>query len=134
MLFAIVMIALAIFVILIGAGIVIAMIVAICMTILAALGILSTAALTGILRRKFSSGLRALHYQVCAAIALPAGIALFWAGARLFGSETPIATILIIGGAAGICAGLAVAFILDHIAGMAYRHLRKPSMPAIERP
>jgi len=135
MLFMIAMMALAIFIILIGVGIVIAVIAAGFCLILISLGILSTAALTGILRRKFSSGLRALHYQVCAAAALPAGVAGFWGISYLFGSEMPFPAILIIGSASGICAGLVIAFVLDHAAGIAYRYYTKsktpPQTPAI---
>jgi|TARA_B110000037_G_C17127882_1_gene509251 hypothetical protein len=135
MMLAITLILLAVVLIIFAIGIVLAIIIAVCCLILVSLGIVSTAALTGILRQKFSSGLRALHYQLCAAVALPAGIVAFWLGVWLFSSDIPLPAILIIGSAAGICAGLVVAFVLDHAVGLAYRHFKRPpteSTTAIE--
>lgn len=111
--------------ILLGICLAVAVITAICLLILVALGILSTAALTGILRRKFSSGLRALHYQACAAIALPVGAALAWLGVWLLGSTSHLPFALAIGALAGICAGLSIAYILDRAAVAAYLHFEK---------
>ncbi len=122
---AITLIALFVVLVLFVISIVIVAITTVCLLILIALGIISTATLTGILRRKFSSGLRALHYQLCAAVGLPAGIAAFWGGVWLFSSDIPAPAILVIGGAIGICTGLIIAFILDHAAGIAYRQLSK---------
>jgi len=131
MLFVMTMIALCVFIILIGIGIVLALVTAAFCFLLVTLGILSTSALTGIFRGKFSSGLRALHYQACAALALPAGIAIFWAISEILGSELPFPAILIIGSAAGICAGLVFAFVLDKAALILYRRFAKkpPASP-----
>ena len=137
MMLAMTLIALFVVLLLFVIAVVLVAIAAVCSIILISLGIVSTAALTGLLRRKFSSGLRALHYQVCAAVGLPAGVAGFWGIAYLLGSEMPFAAILIIGGAAGICAGLVIAFVLDHAAGIAYRYYTKsktpPQTPAIRQ-
>lgn len=103
----------------------IAAITAVCLLVLIALGILSTSALTGILRRKFSSGLRALHYQACAVIALPVGAALAWLAVRLFGAPSQLPVALAIGAISGICAGLTIAYILDRAATAAYRYFEK---------
>lgn len=125
MLFVFTLIALAVVLIIFAIGVVLAIIIAACCLILVSLGIISAAALTGILRRKLSSGLRALHYQVCAVVALPAGIGFFWGGLWLFSSDMPLPAIIIIGSASGICAGLVIAFVLDHAAGLAYQYLSK---------
>lgn len=104
---------------------VLAAITAVCLLALIALGILSTSALTGILRRKFSSGLRALHYQACAAIALPVGAALAWLAVWLFDFTQNLPAALAIGGLAGVLAGLTIAYILDRAAMAAYLYFEK---------
>jgi hypothetical protein len=108
-----------------GICLAVAAITAVCLLVLIALGILSTSALTGILRRKFSSGLRALHYQACAAIALPVGAALAWLAVWLFDSTSHLPAALAIGAISGICAGLTIAYILDRAATMAYLYFEK---------
>lgn len=109
----------------IGICLAVAAITAFCLLVLVALGILSTSALTGIVRHKFSSGLRALHYQVCAAIALPVGAALAWLAVRLFDSPSHLPAALAIGALSGICAGLTIAHILDRAATAAYQYFEK---------
>ena len=89
------------------------------------LGMLFTSALTGIVRRKFSSGLRALHYQAYAVIALPVGAGLAWLAVRLFGSPSQLPVALVIGALSGICAGLTIAYILDRAAMAAYLYFEK---------
>lgn len=111
--------------VLLGICLAVAVITAVCLLVLIALGILSTSALTGILRRKFSSGLRALHYQVCAAIALPVGAALAWLAVWLSGSTSHLPAALAIGAISGICAGLTIAYILDRAAMAAYLYFEK---------
>lgn len=119
------LLAILVMLVVLGICLAVAAITAVCLLILVALGILSTAALTGILRRKFSSGIRALHYQVCAAIALPAGAALAWLAVWLFDSTSHLPVALAIGSLAGICAGLTIAFILDRAAMVAYSYFEK---------
>lgn len=111
--------------IVLGICLAIAAITAVCLLVLIALGILSTSALTGLLRRKFSSGLRALHYQACAAIALPVGAALAWLAIWLFDTTAHLPTALAIGAFSGICAGLAIAYILDRAATAASLNFEK---------
>lgn len=89
------------------------------------LGILLTSALTGILQRKFSSGLRALHHQACAVLALPVGAGLAWLAVRLFGSPSQLSVALVIGVLSGICAGLTIAYILNRAAMAAYLYFEK---------
>lgn len=111
--------------IVIGLCLAVAAITAVCLLVLIALGIISTSALTGILRRKFSSGLRALHYQACAAIALPVGAGLAWLAVWLFDSTSHLPVALAIGSVSGICAGLTIAHILDRAAMAAFRYFER---------
>lgn len=111
--------------ILLGICLAVAAITAFCLLVLIALGILSTSAITGIIRRKFSSGLRALHYQACAAIALPVGAALAWLVVWLLDSTAHLPAALAIGALSGVCAGLAIAYILDRAAMAAYVYFGK---------
>ncbi len=124
-LFLMALLAILVMLIVLGICLAVAVVTAICLMILVALGILSTAALTGIIRRKFSSGLRALHYQACAAVALPVGAALAWLGVQLFDSTSHLPVALAVGSVAGICAGLTIAFILDRAAVVIYSHFEK---------
>jgi hypothetical protein len=125
MLFLMALLAILVMLIVLGICLAVAVVTAICLMILVALGILSTAALTGIIRRKFSSGLRALHYQACAAIALPVGAALAWLAVWLFDSTSHLPFALAIGSLAGICAGLTIAFTLDRAAVAIYSYFEK---------
>ena len=129
MLFAFVLIGICIVLILIGVGIVITAIVAISTAILTALGIVSSAAFIGILRRRFSSGFRALHYQLFAVTALPAGIGALWLGSHFLTTNLRHRDILAIGSIAGICGGLLLAFAFDRLASFAYRRFVSPSIP-----
>ena len=114
---------------LVGVGIVATGIAALSATILVALGIVSSAALVGILRRRFSSGFRAFHYQVCAIAAIPAGVGALWLGAHLFTTHLRHRDILAIGSVAGILSGLVLAFAFDRLASIAYRRFVTPPIP-----
>ena len=129
MLFAFALIGICIVLVLVGVGIVVAAIVAISAAILTALGIVSSAAFIGILRRRFSSGFRALHYQLFAVAALPAGIGALWLGSHFFTTHLRHRDILAIGSIAGISGGLLIAFAFDRLAGFAYRRFVLPSIP-----
>lgn len=107
--------------VLIGIGIVIALLIAAAVSLLIALGITSSAVLIGLLRRRFSSGLRALHYQIFAFAAMPAGIGILWLGNWLTARDMQPRFIMITGALAGACGGLALAFAFDIIARMLYR-------------
>lgn len=113
MLFMMMIFAILIMLVLLGICFAIAAITAACLLVLVALGILSSSALIGVFRRKFSSGLRALHYQVCSAIALPVGAALAWLGVWLFDANDHLPIAFAIGALSGVCAGLTIAYILD---------------------
>jgi len=131
MLFPFALVGICIVLFLIGAGIVVATIVAISTSILVAFGIISSAAFVGILRRRFSSGLRAFHYQICAVATIPAGIGALWVGAHFFTMHLRHRDIFTIGTVAGISAGLLSAFAFDRLAGIAYRHFVTPSISDI---
>lgn len=122
-LFVVAMVAIATVLVLVGVGIVLAAVVVAAAAALAAIGVVSSAALIGVLRRRLSSGLRALHYQVFALAALPAGMGLVWLGGRLFHSTISSAGLLVTGACSGIAAGLVLAFMLDRLAGYAHRCL-----------
>lgn len=123
MLFVMAMIGIAVILILVGVGIALAVVVIALAAGLGVIGVFSSAALIGVLRRRLSSGLRALHYQVFALAALPAGMGLVWLGGRLFHSTISSAGLLAIGACSGIAAGLVLAFMLDRLAGYAHRCL-----------
>ena len=129
MLFAFALVGICIVLFLVGVGIVVAAVVAISAAILVALGIVSSAAFIGVLRRRFSSGLRALHYQACAVATIPAGVGALWLGSHFFTTHLRHRDILAIGSVAGICGGLLLAFAFDRLAGIAYRHFVTPSIP-----
>ncbi len=107
--------------ILVGIGIAVAVVVAASVAALAGLGVVSSAVLIGLVRRRLSSGLRAFHYQICALLAIPAGIGALWLGNWLTGSQLGIGEILGIGSGAGIASGLAMAFLFDRLAVALYR-------------
>lgn len=117
----IVLIAIGTLIILIGVGIFAAAVIAAATAIMVALGITSTAVLTGLLRRRFSSGLRVLHYQLFAVAAMPAGVGILWLGTWMADSAMRPRFILITGSLAGACAGLALAFSFDLLAKALYR-------------
>lgn len=119
--FALVAILIALF--LIGVGIFVAAVVAASLAVLAGLGIVSSAVLVGMVKRRFSSGLRVFHYQIFALLSVPAGIGVLWLGSYLRQSQLSLAEILTIGSIAGIGGGLAFAFLLDRLAGLVYRRL-----------
>jgi hypothetical protein len=123
MLAAFALVALIIVLILVGIGIVLAAIVAASMAILAGLGIISSAALIGIVHRRISSGLRAFHYQLLTLLAMPAGIGALWGWARFFDRNLTDRELLVMGSISGISAGLLLAFFLDRLACIAYRRL-----------
>jgi hypothetical protein len=125
MLFLMAILGILVMLVVLGICLAVAAITAVCLLVLIALGILSTSALTGLLRRKFSSGLRALHYQACAAIALPVGAALAWLGVWFFNSSAHLPSALAIGALSGVCAGLTIACVLDRAAMTAFAWFEK---------
>ncbi len=105
-------------------SVVLGVIAAVAITILVALGIISSAAFIGLLHRRFSSGFRALHYQVCAVAAVPAAIGALWLGSHLFTLHLQPRDILTLGSIAGVCSGLMLAFAFDRLIGTALGRMR----------
>lgn len=112
--------------VLIGIGIVLGLAFLICAAVFAALGIISSSALIALYRRRFSAGLRALHYQLSALVGLPCGIGALWLDCLLFDVHLRHRYILAAGSVIGILAGIAIAFILDRFFRFIYRRLMKP--------
>ncbi len=123
MLFVIAFIAMCVVLFLVGVGIVAAAVAVASAAVLIALGIVSSSAVIGIFRRRFSSGFRALHYQLFAVAALPAGIGACWLITHFGNASLGLGGILGIGSVAGLCGGLLLAFVLDRLAGFGYRKL-----------
>lgn len=122
-LFMIAMAAICVALFLIGFGVAVAAVMAISVAALAGLGVVSSAVLIGMVRRRVSSGLRAFHYQVFALLALPAGIAVLWLGSHLTHSQLGPGEILIMGSLAGVGSGLALAFLFDRLAAALFRRI-----------
>lgn len=116
--------------VLMGIGVVLALMGIACAAILAALGIVSSSAVVALLRRRIFDGVRAFHYQVCAAVAAPAGVTLLWTASALFDLQMRLRFILPLGVLAGIVAGLSVAGMLDWTARTACRRLHSSFVSA----
>lgn len=116
-------IGLAIAAVLLGICLVLGAIVAAATALMAAAGLVSSAALVGVLRGRFSSGLRAFHYQLLGAAGLVSGIGVLWIAQHLFDLHLSHRSIALVGAAAGAAAGLITARILDLLAVLAYRKL-----------
>ncbi len=109
--------------VLVGIGIAIGLVCLAFAAVLVALGIVSSSALVAIWQRRFSAGLRALHYQVCAAAALPGGVCLLWLGTDLFALHLRHRSILLVGALGGVAAGLLLAAVLDSFGRFVRRRL-----------
>ena len=111
----------AVLLVLVGIGIVIGLASLACAAIFVAFGLMSSSALVAIFSRRFSAGLRALHYQLSALVGLPCGIGTLWLGCLLFDFHLKHRCILAIGSVIGIIAGIAIAIILDRFFRFVYR-------------
>jgi len=109
-----------VFVVLFGIGVALGLACAACAAVLVALGIVSSSAVVAVCCRRFSSGLLAFHYQLCAAVGLPAGVFVLWLGSLAFNLHLGARPILSRGSASGIAAGLLLAFAFDRLARLAY--------------
>jgi hypothetical protein len=113
--------------VLVGVGVIVGLACLTCAAILVALGIISSSALIAMFQRRFSAGLRALHYQLLALFGLPCGIGTLWLGCWLFGIHISHLYMLAIGSAVGIIAGIIIAIILDRFFLFIIRRLRLAS-------
>jgi hypothetical protein len=108
--------------VLIGLGIVLALTGLAFFALFVAFGIFSTSALVALVRRRLSSGLRALHYQLFGLATAPCGVIILGLGARLFHLHMRHRYILLFGLLAGVGAGVVVAFLFDRATRFLYRH------------
>lgn len=125
--FFIMIVFLILFLILLGVGVGIAVVMVVLCAALAGLGILSSSALIGLANRKFSSGLRAFHYQLLVAAGLPAGVCGLWLGVRLCDLSMSHREIFGLGATAGICAGFLLAYVLDKVTLILLRKITAPA-------
>jgi len=119
----------AVLLVLVGIGIVVGIACLACAAIFVALGVVSSSALVALFRRRFSAGLRALHYQLSALVGLPCGVGALWLGCLLFDVHIRHRYILAIGSAIGIVAGVIIAFILDRFFRFVYRRFLTTTPP-----
>jgi len=111
-----------------GVGLVLAAIVAASAGIMIALGVISSAALVGLLQRRLSAGVRALHYQVLVVAVIPGAIGALWLASHLFDLHLRTSQILTIGALAGAGVGLLFAFALDVAIQLSYRRFIAPGL------
>lgn len=132
MLFLFALAAIAVMVLLAGLGIMVILMAILCVGLLIALGIVSSSACLAMIRRRFSTGLRAFHYQLCAVAMVPPGVAVFWLTRLLF--EWPWGTrgILLMGCLSGLFGGLLMAFALDRVVVLAFRRIFRKKDPEAE--
>jgi hypothetical protein len=91
--------------------------------LLVTFGFISSSAFVVFWSKRWSAGLRMLHYQVCVAAAIPGGIFLLWLACRVFHLWWPLREKLLLGAAAGAAGGLLFAITLDFIARFAVRRM-----------
>ncbi len=108
---------------LLGVGLILTLVGIVCTAVLIALGLVSSSVVFALLRRRVSAGVRALHYQVCALMAAPAGVALVALASAGFRPGMSWRSILPLGVLAGCVAGLLVAGTCDWAARLAHRRL-----------
>lgn len=109
--------------VLVGVGVVLALLSVAAIAAMAALGITSSAIWIGYLRRSLASGLRAAHYQICVVIGIPAGVAML--GIAIWVLEIDLARwqLLAAGATGGACAGLLLALACDRLACVVRRRV-----------
>ena len=108
---------------LVGIGIVIGAICAVCAALLVALGVVSSATLLALLRRRLSTGFRALHYQFTVLMGLPSGAAAGYFGAGFLHLSFRQREVLLWGAVGGAAAAGLLALASDYAVSLAYRRL-----------
>ena len=103
------LLAVAIMFVLIGAGVVVGAVVLVILAVLLGVGVVSFSVAFGFLKKRPSSAFRALFLQAGAIAGLPCGIAALWFATWLFHIEVAPVWVGLLGGLAGIAAGLAAA-------------------------
>jgi len=115
--------------VLVGIGIVLAALFVVLTGILAGLGMISTAGIVALLRRRFSSGVRALYYQICMVAAMPCGAGVLGLARMIFSIPFRGRDILIFGSIAGGFGGLLLAIVFDRLGTIAWRRYVAPRFP-----
>jgi len=126
------LLALLVLIVLVGIGIVLAALAAAMVAVLFSLGILSSAALVGLVRGRWSSVVRMILYQGLAVMGIPGGIGIWWLGTRCLHSSASPAQILLGGSLSGIVAGLLVAFLIDRTIVFLLRRFSPPGLPSTQ--
>lgn len=116
---------------LVGIGLVLAAVAMLSLAVLALAGVVSTSVCVGLCRRRLSSGLRMLHYQLAALAAAPAGIAVLWGIDRWRGGPLGAGALLGLGALGGAGAGLLLAWGLDRLAGGLARAVMRRVAPRV---
>ncbi len=98
---------------LVGFGAVVGGFLAMVIATAVAIGVVSSSALVAIVNRRFSSGFRALRYQITALAVLPCGVGAVWLGAKLLNINLASPHVIATGSITGIAAGVLMAWILD---------------------
>ncbi len=103
----------AVFVLLLGAGLAAGIVVCALAGALAAFGIFSSSMAVGFLRRSPASGLRAMFLQLGAVAGIPCGMAAAWLVSFLAHGHWSIAARLLVGGASGLVCGVIVGWLFN---------------------
>lgn len=122
-LFFIALIAITAVFILTGLGIALGCVVAGITAVLAVVGIVSTSAVFGFLKRRTSAAIRALLFQGAALAGVPCGIAAFWVGRQFAHVHFSLASWVVWGALSGAASGLLIAFTLNFAWGRCYEKL-----------
>lgn len=117
------LIAMTVMLVLAGIGIAIGLAVAGATALLVGIGILSTSAAIGFLKRRPGAAVRALLFQGAALAGIPCGIAAFWIVRQLAHVHLAIAEWVIWGSLCGAASGLLVALTLNFTWGRLYLKL-----------
>lgn len=118
--------ALAVVLVLVGVGVVIAAVIVASLAALALAGVVSTSLLVGLYRRRVSSGLRMLGFQLGALGGAPAGVGLLWLIDHVRGGAAlGTAGVIVVGALAGAAGGLLLVWLLDRLVLVLARRLMR---------
>lgn len=103
--------------VLMGLGLAAGIVVCAAAAMLAGLGIVSSSAAVGLLRRSPSSAFRALFIQLGAAAGIPCGIGAAWSVSALAHAGWSRLFIILLGGGCGMACGIGVALLFNFVWG-----------------
>ena len=112
-LFVLVMLALLVFVILVGVGIAIGLAIVALVAALVGLGIVSSSVVVGIVRRRPGDAFRALFLQLGAAVGIVAGVGVLWLMVSLLDLALGLGWVILVGGLVGLASGLAIGLMFN---------------------